>query len=207
MDYSKPAIRSEHALTRPLSNFARQSFCWLAIGLFGLFGTPNLLSAELPVPSARVSEYELKAAFLYNFARFVEWPESRRTRDELVIGILGDDPFGDVIDAVARGRQIKGRSITVMRIEGDDEIGHCDVLFISRSEKRRFGEITSRLDGDPVLTVGDSPSFLANGGMINLELNGPNVTFNVNLSAANRSELSISSKLLSLAQSVKRGGR
>jgi len=206
MDLSGPALYSERGTVRPWHSAARRSFCRLALCLIAVLESPLLLSGA-PAAEADVLEYELKAAFLYNFARFVEWPDDGNSGRDLVICILGDDPFGDAIDAVARGRQIRGRSITVIRVEGYDEISRCDVLFISRSEKRRFREITSRLDGDPVLTVGDSPSFLANSGMINLELIEQMVAFSVNLVAANKSGLTISSTLMRLARKVQRGGQ
>ncbi len=205
MDLSEPARRPERVRSRPWCAVARRSFCWLALCLIALLESPLLLSAARPGADPDVSEYELKAAFLYNFARFVDWPDEGEDGRDLKICILGDDPFGDAIDGVARGRQIRGRSITVTRLAGPDGADRCDVLFVSRSEKRRFSEITASLAGKPVLTVGDSPSFLESGGIINLELNEQKIAFSVNLAAANRTELTISSKLLTLARIVQRG--
>lgn len=162
----------------------------------------------LPGPaSAQAPEYDLKAAFLFNFAKFVEWPESAFAgeRAPLSICVYGQDPFGLALDAVVQGERVGERSLLVQRPDSLDDLEECHVLFVARSEKGRLGEVLERVKGEPVLTVSDTDGFLRAGGIINFILEGSKVRFLIDQEAAERSGLEISSKLMRLA--VNSGGR
>ena len=147
-------------------------------------------------------EYELKAAFLYNFVKFVEWPPEAfaGARSPLTICVYGEDPFGTSLDGVVRGESLGERNLLVQRPETLDELRGCHVLFVSRSERQRMPEVLARVEGAPVLTVGDTDGFLRAGGMINFVLEENKVRFLINQAAAERGGLRISSKLLRLAK-------
>lgn len=155
---------------------------------------PGLASAQAP-------EYDLKAAFLFNFAKFVEWPESAFAgeRAPLTLCVYGEDPFGPALDGVVQGERVGERSLLVQRPDSLDDLGDCHVLFVGRSEKDRLGEVMAQVRGKPVLTVADTDGFLRAGGVINFILEGKKVRFLIDQEAAERSGLEISSKLMRLA--------
>jgi hypothetical protein len=165
-----------------------------------------ILLLALPVSAQEAAsptplEYELKAAFLYNFVKFVEWPPDAFAgpRSPLTICVYGDDPFGSSLDAAVGGESLGERSLLVQR-PAFDELRDCRVLFVSRSERQRMPEVLSEVEGAPVLTVGDTDGFLRAGGIINFVLEENKVRFLINLEAAERNQLKISSKLLRLAK-------
>ena len=162
------------------------------------------LKAQAP---ALVQEYPLKAAFLFNFVKFVEWPASAFTgeRTPMTICVFGNDPFGGALDEVVQGERVGERGLAVQHPDGLDDLEACHVLFVSSSEKGRLGEVLAEVQGAPVLTVGDTDGFLRAGGVINFVLEGSKVRFLINQEAAERSGLRISSKLMRLA--VTPGGR
>jgi hypothetical protein len=147
------------------------------------------------------SEYQLKAAFLFNFAKFVEWPPEAfaEARSPIVIGILGENPFGGDLERTIRNKTISNRSLAVKEIRSLAEATNCHLLFISTSEKQRLPEIIQGLRGASVLTVGETERFTEAGGMINFVLEGNKIRFRINDEAAKSAGLKISSKLLSLA--------
>ena len=149
------------------------------------------------------SEYQVKAAFLYNFAKFVEWPSTEEAAP-VKIGILGDDPFGDYLDDAIRGKTIRGRPIEARRFRYVDDLQVCDILFISDSEAKRLPEIIKTLSGVPVLTVGEGRDFAEEGGMIGLVLEAGKVRFDINNKAAKASGITVRSQLLQLARNVKK---
>ena len=157
--------------------------------------------------SAAAPEYDLKAAFLFNFAKFVEWPESAFAGDRtpLTICVYGEDPFGSTLDGVVQNERVGERTLLVQRPDSLDDLGGCHVLFVGRSEKDRLGEVMAQVSGKPVLTVADTDGFLRAGGIINFVLEGSKVRFLIDQEAAGRSGLVISSKLMRLA--VNTGGR
>jgi hypothetical protein len=162
------------------------------IGLLLLL--PGLASAQAP-------EYDLKAAFLFNFAKFVEWPASAfpGERTPLTICVYGEDPFGRTLDTVVQGERVGERGLAVQRPDGLDDLDACHVLFVCRSEKDRLEEVLAQVEGKPVLTVADTDGFLRAGGIINFILEGSKVRFLIDQEAAERSGLRISSKLMRLA--------
>lgn len=156
---------------------------------------------------AQAPEYDLKAAFLFNFAKFVEWPATAFSgeRSPLAICVYGEDPFGRALDMVVQGERVGERSLLVQRPDSVDDLGECHVLFISRSEKGRLRDVMTEVEGKPVLTVADTDGFLRAGGVINFILEDNKVRFLIDQEAAGHSGLQISSKLMRLA--VNTGGR
>ncbi len=151
------------------------------------------------------SEYEVKAVFLYNFAKFVEWPREAAGAPDLpfAICVIGQDPFGENLENAVRGKSINRRNVTLRRLREAREARTCQIAFISASERRHLRALLDSLDGADVLIVGDMEGFADQGGMINFTLDEDHVRFEVNVDAAARAGLKMSSKLLSLARIVK----
>jgi hypothetical protein len=154
----------------------------------------------------QIDEYQVKAFFLYNFARYVEWPTEtfKAANDPIVICILGQNPFGGALEQAVAGKVVEGRAFAVRQLS-DIQLGsNCHILFVNSSEKRRFRSMAGRLKGSAVLSVGETPGFTADGGVINFKLEDGKVRFEIDVEAAGREHLRISSKLLSLAQIAKK---
>lgn len=149
-------------------------------------------------------EYQLKAAFLYNFTKFVEWPPERFADDTspIVIAVLGKNPFGDEITNLVKNRSVNGRSIIVRFIASDAEISSAHIVFITAGEESRVNESLFAPPG--VLTVGESSEFMARGGMIRFTLIGEKVRFEINQASSERAGLKISGQLLKLATAVRK---
>lgn len=156
----------------------------------------------VPTAGAQELEYPIKAAFLFNFVKFVEWPADAFAGEKspLAICVYGADPFGDTLDNVVRGETVAGRGLIVQRPESLADLRDCHVLFVSRSERSRLAEVLPRVQGKPVLAVGDTDGFLKAGGVINFVLEENKVRFQIDAAAAERNRLKISSKLLRLAK-------
>jgi hypothetical protein len=153
------------------------------------------------------SEYLIKAGFIYNFAKFVEWPSTAFTEAEspIVIGVIGVDPFGSLIDRIVEDKKIGSHGFVVKRFKwGKDlkELKDCKILFISPSERAHIDEILQQVKGLPILTVGETPGFAERGGMIRFTLEDNRVRFEVNVEAARQADLNISSRLLTLAKII-----
>lgn len=166
-----------------------------------------VLSLLQPRPSAQDSapaEYQIKAAFLYNFAKFVDWPAGAFPNPQapFAICILGTDPFGSAIDSLLRGKTVGEHPVVIQRSREPSEVRHCQIVFVSASEKRRLPEIIASLQKANVLIVGDTDHFADSGGTIQLILEEDHVRFAVNVDAADGAGLKISSKLLALARIV-----
>ena len=157
--------------------------------------------------SAPTPEYRLKAIFLFNFAQFVEWPASAFPEPDtpLVIGVLGEDPFGPYLDETVRGETVNDHPLAVRRYRRVEEIGACHILFVSRAEQGHLGEILDSLKDRSVLTVSDADGFARRGGMIRFVTERNRIRFRVNLEAVRAADLTISSKLLRPAQIVSTG--
>jgi len=159
------------------------------------------------IDSSDSSEYLIKAGFIYNFAKLVEWPTTAFPQPDspIVIGILGDDPFGGTLDRIVTDKKINGRGFTVKRLKwGKDlkDIKDCNILFVSSSEKEHLDSVVDAMKWLPVLTIGDAPGFARRGGIINFTLEDNKVRFEVNVEAAKHADLTISSRLLTLARIV-----
>lgn len=147
------------------------------------------------------SEYDLKAAFLFNFAKFVEWPPDAfaETNSPIVIGILGNNVFGDTLEKIINDRKVNNRGFQFVHFDSSSEATNCQILFISTSEKNDFAKIIGTLHNASILTVSETDGFLKAGGMINFLIEGKNIRFQISDEAAKKARLKISSKLLSLA--------
>jgi len=147
-------------------------------------------------------EYQVKAAYLFNFLKFVEWPDDvfPDTLAPFVIGIVGNDPFGDALPQVIVGKTVQGRDLVVRKYGTGENLRGCQILFIDASEKKRLPQLLAGLRGSSVLTVADLYGFLDAGGMIQFLSEDNHVRFAINADAAVRARLKVSSKLLSLAR-------
>lgn len=158
---------------------------------------------------AAPTEYEVKAAFLYHFAQFADWPvrSFAGANAPLVIGIIGEDPFGPSLDAFVKGEDVSGHSLAIKRLADDGEISGCHILFISRSEQKHIPALLKELRGRPVLTVSEVDNFGELGGIIHFIIEQGTVRFEINPAAAERAGLRINSKLLRIARIVNDTGR
>jgi hypothetical protein len=179
----------------------------LLIAVTFLFSAMAVGSHAEGLDSSDSSEYLIKAGFIYNFAKLVEWPTSAFAQPDspIVIGILGDDPFGATLDRIVADKKINGRGFAVKRLKwGRDlkELRDCNILFVSSSEKEHLDSLVDATKWLPILTIGDAPGFARRGGIINFTLEDNKVRFEVNVEAAKHADLTISSRLLTLAKIV-----
>jgi len=179
---------------------------------FLLLGTIafSLTANSLPAPGLSSTDYRIEAEDLHHFAEFVEWPASANAvKDAAKTGInfcvLGQDPFGISLDASILGHPIGDRQTAVVRAKRLEDLGECDVLFVSPSEAKRQSRILNQLGHSSVLTVGETSDFAASGGIIQFVQEGGRVDFLINVDAANRAGLKIRSALLALARIVHDG--
>jgi len=165
-----------------------------------------VLASILSTPArSSPSEYELKAAFLFNFASYVEWPShvAADAGGTFVIGVYGDNPFGNLLDQAVADKMIGGRRVEIRKFSSIRDLRPCHVLFICSSEEGRIGRILNATKDWHALTVGETDGFARNGGIIGFFLEDKKVRFEINPDEARRSGLKISSKLLKLARIVK----
>lgn len=171
------------------------------IFLIALFtGSGRSFVAQAPV-AQRPSEYQVKAAFLLNFTKFIDWPPGALSdpNGPFTICLLGDDPFGPVLDQMVEGEKVGNHKVAVERLQSKPSSG-CQVLFVSSSEKDIPDILGTIAPG--VLTVGDKESFVREGGIIGFVLDHRRVRFDISQSAAAKASLKLSSKLLSVARTV-----
>jgi len=191
----------------------------LIVLALALFVTPFVSKVRADSTTSR--EYQVKAAFLYNFMNFVDWPEEKLSdsNEPMIIGVIGEDPFGDAFKPI-KDRPIRGKNVVIRRFKGleelkkSDEIDEsqsnpqiealkkCHVLFICSSEKKRLGETINLVKDHNVLTVSDIEGFLEAGGIINFVMEDQKVRFEINVTAAKRAKVKIRSQLLRLAKRV-----
>jgi len=154
------------------------------------------------------TEYDVKAAYLFNFGKFVKWPAAKQARrgEPFNICVLGQDRFGGALERVTSGEAINGSPVGIRRLTTPEEAASCQIVFVDKSEERRMPMLLPQLERANVLTVSDMPGFSDHGGMIQFLLAGDRVRFEVNLSAAEKAGLSLSSDLLKVAAKVRRSG-
>jgi hypothetical protein len=161
--------------------------------------------------TAGSAEYLIKAGFIYNFANLVQWPSSSFAQADspIVIVILGEDHFGTTLDRALDGKKVNARSFVIKRAKSISELQRtlgpqkdCQILYVSSSEMPHLSDAIQMLKGVPVLTIGETPGFARNGGIINLILEDNKVRFEVNVAAAKDADLNISSRLLALARII-----
>lgn len=175
----------------------------LCMALFGLLllNGGAAVGAESPVSK----EYQIKAAFLYNFTRFIEWPPASFSdaTDPIVIGVLGYAPLSAELERIVQGRRVNGRAVVVKRVEALEETRSVHLLFMSTTEEARFAAVAAAIEGSPVLTVGESSLFSQAGGIISFVLEDDKVRFVINIASAERTGLHISAQLQKLATAAR----
>lgn len=194
-----PRIRARSETPRHLQRVAS---CALSLLFFLTF------PGNLPGNSA-AEEYAVKAAFLFHFAQFVEWPDEtfKDANSPLTYCTIGDDPFQGSLDTILSGKTIGTRPFRVVHFKHPQEIQGCQVLFIGAAEKTVLREILAKPKANSALTVGESEHFAQDGGMIGFVLEENKIRFEINLEAAQKAKLKISSRLLALAKNVIGGQR
>jgi hypothetical protein len=171
------------------------------LGIIGLCGLMFFLFGNQTMHAqTSMSEYQVKALFLLNFVKYVDWPAG--TSGPITIGILGQDNFGDSLARAVDGKTVNGRAISIKHFSLGESLSGCAILFISASENSQLSAILSKTGSMPILTVGESESFLQNGGIINFMLIDGKIHLAINLKTAQKANLQISSKLLSVADVV-----
>lgn len=168
-----------------------------------LLTVASTLQASADNPS--LDEYQVKAAFLFNFAKFVDWPANapNSSKDAVVLCILGRNPFGEALDGL-RGKMIGPKKFEIREVTKVDQARMCHILFIAASERKRTASVLDQLKGDGILTVGETDDFLEDGGIVAFRLSQDRVRFEIDSKAAEHARLSISSKLLSLGVRAKK---
>jgi hypothetical protein len=178
----------------------RRRMLLFAAMCFGCAGLAPLAIAQQSKPE----EYQVKAVYLYNFGKFIEWPATVPKTESFNICILGRDPFGPILDATLGGEAINNRKLAARRIAATREADGCRILFISSSETARVKEILTAVEKRGVLTVSDMAGFTSSGGMIQFVLKANKVRFEVNLTAAEKAGLVLNSQLLKVATGVRK---
>ncbi|HEY1788990.1 MAG TPA: YfiR family protein [Verrucomicrobiae bacterium] len=163
------------------------------------------VASHCEAQDSQPTKYQIEAAFIYNFARFVDWPTQAfaDASSPMIIGVLGKNRFGTDLAQAINGKVVGGHPLQFKECSSLADATHCQVLFISDSEKSHLSKIISTLGSANTLTVSEMDNFIAVGGMIDLRIVNQKVRFDINNSAAKSEGLNISSKLLSLALSVK----
>ena len=189
----------------PKSNPSYRRRC-LAVGtafrvlLLGVVWRAALAWPGAHAENAAAPEYDVKAAFLFNFTQFTKWPAGGGS--QFTIGILGDDPFGGALDKIIQGATAGGRKMAIKRSRKVEDLKGCQVIFIPASERGNLGGILGALAGTNILTVGENDGFVKQGGVIGFAAGGDKMRFEINTGAAQRNGVEISSRLLNLASKV-----
>lgn len=154
-------------------------------------------------------EYQVKAVFLFNFTQFIQWPRTAfsRSGEPFCIGILGEDPFGSFLDQTIQGEKVNGHPLVVKRYRTLAEVRKCQILFVSRSEDGHWPAILEAMKGKGVLMVGDQEGFVRTGGVMGFKTENNKIKLRVSVEAAKREKLTISSKILRLAEIVEMEGK
>ena len=173
-------------------------------GLLHLFILGALAAAPVLGQNNSTSEYEIKGAFLFHFAQFVDWPPEtfKDATSPLTFCTLGEGPFHGALTASLSGKTIGTRPLRVLHLKTSQESQGCQVLFLAASDKKMIPVVLAGVKGQPVLTVGETEHFVLDGGMIGFLTEENKIRFAINLQAAGKARLKISSRLLSLAKSV-----
>lgn len=185
-----------------VSGSTRRRGARLRLSLVILAGT--VLGAG-PTHGQPVEEYQFKAAIIYNLTKFVEWPPEvlKSPTDSIAICILGESPIAGALQRAVHGNQIEDRSLVLRQVSDAQQASRCQILFVP-SARTRWRSVLNDLKASGVLTVGEADGFASDGGVVNLKTDGVKVRIQVNVEAAQREGIKISSKLLSLAQIVKK---
>ncbi len=195
-------IFNSSATWRLLGGSAKEICGFLAGAACLLAGITQGDAAEAPVSK----EYQIKAAFLYNFTKFAEWPDSAFAdpKSPIVIGVLGANPFGGELAKAIEGRKVNGRDLVLKPLEKSGDLESVHVLFTGSSEEVKLIEALGSVNRRPILTVGETDSFAKHGGIITFILEGDKVRFEINMDAADQAGLKISAQLQKLAKTIRR---
>ncbi len=167
--------------------------------LLGVTVPLMLCTSDLAFSQTKAHHYEVKTAFIFNFANFVQWPPEALQTDEFRVGIVSSDAIGDYLETTLSGKSVLNLPVVVKRITDPADLRNCHLLFLTGKDSR-IRDILADLEGVPVLTVGESPKFNDLGGGIQFFIQDNKVRFGINLEAAQKSNLRVSSKLLRVAQ-------
>jgi len=198
---SARSLPPEHAFVQSIP--PRREVSSIASYFAFLFGVLALAAISSPAQTVHPTEYQVKAAYLYNFGKFVRWQSDRVANSgPLEICVLGKDPFGMVLDSTVAGDSIDGRKITVGRVSSVQQAAPCSILFISSSEDKQLSSILAAAADLGLLTVSDMANFAERGGAVGFVTQQERIRFEVNRDAAQRSHLVLSSELLKVASKV-----
>lgn len=179
----------------------RRSACLaLLLALYGAVGGGAVAGAESPAPTM----HQVQAAFLFNFAKFVTWPDDvfENSGNVLIIGVFGEDPFGAILEDTIRDKTVLGKKLAVKRFTSIHDAANSHILFLSASEEGRLPQMVKALEKANVLTVSDMEQFAERGGMVAFTVEDQKVRFNVNVDAVERAGLKMGSQLLKLARII-----
>lgn len=192
-------MNSKHSIGRRCLLFGATIRC-LRIGVVWAVANCGM---DVRAEDAAYSEYDVKAACLASFTQYVKWPANAFPDPgaPFTIGILGDDPFGGVLDKLVQGQTVAGHRIVIRRGRKAEDLRNCQLVFISKSESARIAECLGALQGGTALTVGETTQFTGQGGMIGITMDGKKVRLTINSGTARRAGLELSSKLLKLDRS------
>ncbi len=160
-------------------------------------------------PHAGLSDYQIKAAYLYYFSTFLDWPPEAFSGpgEPLIIGVLGEDPFGEILDETVRGKTVNSRRLIVKRYHSVNDARGSHILFIGSSEQERLPSVLKALDGTAILTVGEIERFAYLGGQIGFHIEDRRVRFDINVAAVERARIKMSAQLMKLGRIVDAPGR
>ena len=177
------------------------------VALWLAFAGAAVAAAPISVqPQEESLEAEVRAVYLYNFARYVTWPERAfpDARTPVRICVQGSDSFGDALDRAVAGETVNGRALEAIRLRDADDVRSCHILYLALSDERRLSSSLAAVRGRPMVTVGADDRFLAHGGMIRFRRVDNRVRFDINLKALEASGLRVSARLLGVAADVRR---
>jgi hypothetical protein len=189
---------------KAISYLRRRSTSGSLLHLF-LVALVLLQDSQYVLAQAPSREYQLKAVFLFNFTQFVDWPANafENTQSPLVIGVIGDNPFGAYLAQTVSGEKINGHPLTVQYYQNEEEIKSCQILFVNVNETKKQEQVLETVKGKNILTVSDDPDFLKQDGMIRFVTNNNKIKLQINMDACKESKMVLSSKLLRLAEIIK----
>jgi hypothetical protein len=169
-----------------------------------IVAAPSQAPNYFPCHAQSLTEYQIKAAYLFNFLKFVEWPQDSPADPQAkwVIGIVGESPISGDLSRLAEGKNVLGRDLQVRKFQAADNLRACNILFISESERKHLPAILAALRGSSVMTVADMDKFIESGGMVQLDMEDAHVRVTIAVGAVDRAHLKVSSKLLALAHAV-----
>jgi hypothetical protein len=195
----KARVRRCGSSTQPCSRALRLGSCIVFLAI-----APCLWPDRTQPAEQSHTEFQIKAAYLFNFLKFVEWPGEAYTdpQGRWVIGVLGESPVGSELILLTEGKTVVGRGLLVKQLHPKDNLRECHILFVSASEEKHLASVLSAVEGSSVLTVADFDKFIQRGGMIQFVTDGDRIRMEIDQGATGRARLKVSSKLLALAQAV-----